>query len=641
MRPSRSSLLSPLLSVPLLLFAPLPVAAQSPCDGRIKDKVSHPMTARAVPKPAAGQSYVDPVFGTKITRISAADPAEGTSAVISTLYNSMRGWNADGSQIIAWHRGGAKTYEFYQGDAPYARLGRLVFQGTWADQTAPADIEHVVWDSSDPNVLYYPAYDSKSSRKHPVLMKVTLHWPSAPTSALVRDFNAECQAQGITSQILSLGHGQDMSYDGRRLIGLRCGNSGSLDAKYSFLYSITENRIVGGYRSIDNADSPPWPCPSGACSWRQRNGWVYDAQSAHSSTTKMANPLEHSTVGRTIAGGYDFVAQSAFDENPAGNLLIWKLNQTIPTPITIVGQATGWPYPVVGSHPSLGAFNGSGWVAVGMIGSGLGTAGVLDNEIILANVDSRQVCRIAHARTRSSKGGQWGYWSETHPQISADGYRVLFNSDWENSNTVDMYVIDLRPKGGVPAPTPAPPATPAPPPTGAPPPTRPPSGPTPNGQGTTAPSPAMNADPTGLSTTGEAGFGGGGAAGYSFAARTTDTPAGTTPAASSTSVSTPRAPSSANAAVGKSAVPGSDSILRAVADLKAGKYERAARGLEGAVETTPDNAAAHYYLGYAYYLMSQQRPTERQWAAKAAEEFAKSYALQPNFLPAEPTATKP
>jgi hypothetical protein len=423
-------------------------SAQSPCDGRITDKSNHPKTPGAVAKPAAGASYIDPVFKTKITRITNADPAEGEKAVIETLYNALRGWNADGSQIIAWHRAGARTYEFYEGDEPYAHLGQIVFGGTFSDFTGPADIEHIIWDSSDPKVLYYPAYDGKNGRGHPLLMKVTLNWPSRPTITIQRDFEKECASWGAQNrQLLSLGHGQDMSYDGKGKVGLRCGASGGVMS--DFLYSITDDSIVGNFHFnvTDSLESPPWPCPSGNCSWRQKTATIYNRTMGVLGETKMANSLEHTSVGYTKAGGFDFVAQAAYDEAPAGSLMYWRLDQPNPTPQTLIGRGNGWPYPPSGTHPSLSAKDGSGWISIGNVGSGIGTAGVLDNEIVLANINTGTVCRVAHSRTCSGQcaGGNWKYWGETHPQISNDGYRILFNSDWENSNSVDMYVVDLRP----------------------------------------------------------------------------------------------------------------------------------------------------------------------------------------------------
>jgi hypothetical protein len=167
----------------------------------------------------------------------------------------------------------------------------------------------------------------------------------------------------------------------------------------------------------------------------------------------MENSLEHSTVGYSLSGGgFDYVAQSAFDETNSGNLVIWKLNQSSPIqPHVIIGQGVGGlPYPTAstGSHPTLSAKDGSGWMAVGNVGpNGTGNDGVLSNELIMANVNTDVTCRVAHTRTRSGTGGGlWAYWGETHPQISHDGYRILFNSDWENSNTVSLFVADLRPQ---------------------------------------------------------------------------------------------------------------------------------------------------------------------------------------------------
>jgi hypothetical protein len=658
----------------LWVLAVLCVAAVSraddPCTGRITDKLNHPMAPGAVPKPSPGGSYVDPVFGTTITRISAADPAEGKNAVISTLYNSLRGWNADGSQIIAWHRAGARTYEFYQGDRPYAHLGQIVFGGAFSDWTWPADIEQIVWDTQDPNVLYYPAYDGKSSRVHPLLMKVVLSWPKAPVVSLVRDFAPECAAAGVALNPLSLGHGQDMSYEGMRNIGLRCGSTSTGQKRLHFVYSITLNRVVGSYVSTEN--SPPWPCPSGSCAFRQESKLLYNSSLVQVGTLAMAKAIEHTSMGYTRNGGYDFVAQSAFDERDPGNLIIWKLNQRNPVPTPIISVGRGYPYPRHASHPSMSAKDGSGWIAVGNIGSGLGTAGVLDNEIALANVDTGTVCRVAHARScddcpNGAGRGPWVYWAETHPQISNDGWRILFNSDWENSNSVDMYVIDLRrpssrqqdppsqPHPNQPPGSPAGPQVPPPngpgtptPPTNSPGPQYPPPN-APNGAGASS---GDNGGSNALvnSAPGVQSFGGGGEAGYSFAARAT-TGAATDALGSQSSQTPTPAPGSASAlflssrGIGAQASPtasvsastsnpSSQALQAAISDLNAGQYDGAEATLQAAVEQNPGSAAAHYYLGYSYYLRSLKEPGNPEFVRKAADNISQAFRLDPTFRPA-------
>ena len=70
-----------------------------------------------------------------------------------------------------------------------------------------------------------------------------------------------------------------------------------------------------------------------------------------------------------------------------------------------------------------------------------------------------------------------------------------------------------------------------------------------------------------------------------------------------------------------------------MAALKAGRYEAAASELSRVAEDDPDHAAAHYYLGYAYYLMFKQRPEEKDLSRKAAAELSHAYRLRPGFTP--------
>ncbi|HEY2946094.1 MAG TPA: hypothetical protein VGN09_26920, partial [Vicinamibacteria bacterium] len=125
---------------------PSQIVTQAPCEGRVTDKTAHAMSALA--KPRKGESFVDPAFGTFITRITDADPREGQNAVIKTLYATMPAWNADETLLMLWHR--EHGHELYQGDEPYNFIRSLPLQ-------SPTDIEQVLWDPVDPNVLYYPS----------------------------------------------------------------------------------------------------------------------------------------------------------------------------------------------------------------------------------------------------------------------------------------------------------------------------------------------------------------------------------------------------------------------------------------------------------------------------------------------------
>jgi hypothetical protein len=56
--------------------------------------------------------------------------------------------------------------------------------------------------------------------------------------------------------------------------------------------------------------------------------------------------------------------------------------------------------------------------------------------------------------------------------------------------------------------------------------------------------------------------------------------------------------------------------------------------LRAAVREDPWSAAAHYYLGYTYYLMSKQEPRSGDNARKASEHIAQAYRIDPEFKPA-------
>ena len=111
---------------------------------------------------------------------------------------------------------------------------------------SPTDIEQVLWDPSDPALLYYPSNDNAE----PLLIEHRVR----PTESwrVLHDFRkppTNCPVDW--GRLLRLGSDpQWMSWGPRRIIGLSCG-----DAK--FLYSITEDAVlaVGHARR----PTPPWP----------------------------------------------------------------------------------------------------------------------------------------------------------------------------------------------------------------------------------------------------------------------------------------------------------------------------------------------------------------------------------------------
>jgi hypothetical protein len=395
----------------------------------------------SLPKPGPGESYIDPVFGTRITRITSSNPTEGEHAVIKTLYSTLRGWNADESLILLWNRDrGGRRYELYQGDAPYPHLRTITFKGT---NTYPADIEEIIWDPVDPLVFYYPSGYTLSGRPDPRLYRRRLVMPDGPDALeLLGIFDGPPTNCAAALPVRLGGDPHDMAIRGsEKLIGLVCGSTRTKSIKTHFLYSITKGKVLAVDRRTSS--TAPWALPSGDGTYR-KDGTVTDLALKTTARLTMPDYSEHAALALGPAG--DTYNHVQFSGANTGTLVSHRLEESNSGKV-IIGRSNGWPYPPGATHISTGAANGSGWVAVGISGRTRGKRvgqSVLSNEAVLANVFTGEVCRVAHLRTMAREG-PWGYWAESHVQINNDGYRVLFTSDWMGSNTVDTFVIDLRP----------------------------------------------------------------------------------------------------------------------------------------------------------------------------------------------------
>jgi hypothetical protein len=386
------------------------------CAGLVRDLDPHPMSPLAAP--AVGESVIDPEFGTRIRRLTAVSTSEGENAVIKPVYSTVQAWNADESRLVLWHRG--KGHELYDG-----RTYRFIRP---LNLLSPTDLEQVLWDPIDPDVLYYPS----NYNAVPNLMRYRV---STNTSVVAKHF--EFCPTGDWGRLLSLG--SDPMYlswgRGSLLIGLSCGET-------KFLYDIRSDRVLGRTRVSTRITAQPGA--SGQVAWFF-DGRVYDT-SFRPLRTLAVDPSSHSSLGLSGTTGHDTLNTVVFDPPPGGSasadvgtLVSFDL-QTGARKV-VVGFATGYPYPPSGTHISAVAHKRSGWVAVSAVGNPRGQ-GVLDQELLLANVDTGTVCRVGHHRS-FAREGRWDYWAEPHVVISPTATRLLFGSDWGNGPAVDTYVVEL------------------------------------------------------------------------------------------------------------------------------------------------------------------------------------------------------
>lgn len=392
--------------------------AQSPppdlCAGLISDKSAHPLVSS--PRPAKGVAFKDPAFGTRVIRITDVRGDFG-SGVAKPMYSTIPAWNIDESRLVLWIRD--KGHALFDGRT-YQYLGMLDVQ--------PSDIEQVYWDSKESDFLWYIQSRETGGRS---LRQLVLYQVSSGQKIPIHEFPNAGKPRGF-----KVDNGDDPQFPSwdMKLWGVRVSLS-----KGSEKFSLTLPDNVEGARVINDGPTPQ-ACPSGRCMWvpEKRGSRLVDPATLETVRQLRLWGYEHGNLGRNAAG-QDFFAAVQFDSKPAGTLIVENLQTGQIKPL--VSTANGYPYPPGGTHVSAVALRAPGWVAVSVVGRTDGRR-VLDQELLLANVDSEKVCRIAHHRSHG-KEGKAGYWAEPHATISPSGTRIVFASDWQGGEPVDSYVVEL------------------------------------------------------------------------------------------------------------------------------------------------------------------------------------------------------
>jgi hypothetical protein len=356
------------------------------------------MTSLAKP-PLLG-AVTDPEFGTRIVRISDVENETGGS-VIKPAYSTIPAWNADESLLVLYEVDGG--HRLYDGRT-YQFIRRLDIN--------PADIEQFYWHPTDPDVMFYA--DGNQLIRYSV---------SEDQGEVLHEFTGGCSPSGGDDPMY-------IAWDGNSL-GFLCDDE-------AFVYHVdtdSESERVSG------ADLGPQVAPSGNTVYLA--GDIYDGDMHLLRTLDLDNPYDHASLGQ-LADGSDTLNIVAYDPGPMGSgvgtLVVFDLETGASR--VVIGEDTGYPYPPSGVHISAVAHHAPGWVSVSVVGNDFDGQRLLDNELLLADTNTGEVCRIAHHRSYGKNGPQ-GYWAEPHAVISPTGTRVLFGSDWGGGDTVDAYVVEL------------------------------------------------------------------------------------------------------------------------------------------------------------------------------------------------------
>lgn len=341
----------------------------------------------------------------------------------------------------------------------------------WLDIN-PADLEQFYWDTNNRDHLYYVDNHDSGGTRHFVLTRLNV---STGVKTPLHDFASDMVAGGRLSAATGterVSGGSDpfsMSFD-NDLLGLGCylgyNGPGGAAALRAFTYRLSTGVI--GQTKLTEAEVPQ-ATPSGASTFYYQDGdptqaWVLDPMTQVVQRTIAWSGVDHSDLLRNAAG-HDIVVGSQYDGPSGSGNLMWA-NLTTGGVHTIIGESTGDGYPTPGTLTSGRAYRNPGWVAVGITGEINQTSTFLDQEVLVANVDTGNFYRVAHHRSTGNfyNAGASNYWAQPNVTISPSGTRILVQSDWgagtpgpgviaDPDAIVDTYVIELPAYSGAPTDT--------------------------------------------------------------------------------------------------------------------------------------------------------------------------------------------
>jgi len=373
---------------------------------------------------------IDPIFGTDIIRIT-GDPGTpvvnadsqtiGTwGAVARHWYSKVQPWNADESLLYLY---------FNEGGTP---SGALLLDGQTYEpiEFLGLPTPRVRWHPTNPDLMIYAVNN-----------EIGYYNVATKAKTVLREF------PGYILSLAFIGEG-NLSADGS-MAALYIQKTAEGYAPYVFAYNL-ENDTVYPEKSLDSFslngktyDCVDWVSisPGGqyvVIFWTNVFVEVYDLNMNPVSTLQW--PLGHTDLtfdanGDEVAAGDSanwYVCHNGQDlvTSPLqGQLAAIRLDSGIAAQVDF-----GDNYAI--SHASGRNLDRPGWVYTWV------KWGTMQDELVAYALDgSYRVQRFAHLHAIKTD-----YYTEAHPVPSADGRRVLFASDWDDSSgrPVGAYVIDAR-----------------------------------------------------------------------------------------------------------------------------------------------------------------------------------------------------
>jgi hypothetical protein len=383
--------------------------------------------------PPRGGTYVDPVFGTSIKRVSDAKATAnadqgGYLTWIENEYATMTPFNSDNSKFILVHQ---SYFGLYDGDGTFLHSLPLAINSSSEPR----------WSRKDNATLYYHAGNQLKSYNI-----------STGATNLVHTFT---QYSSIS------GNGEmDISLDGDHFVF--AGNN-----RYVFVYQISTDKVFTALDTSGYAFDSMYITPNNnvIVSWltsgttRHTGQELFDIQMNFLRQVSHADGHKH--VTRDTNGDEVLVWTNSNDPQPLANCQngIVKIRLSDSTQTCLLQLA--WTLAV-----HISASDGNGTVMVDTEAPANPEPGTsawvpYTNELLQVKLDGTGTTRLAHHRSRPVNSYNW----QPKLSVSRDGTHLLFAGNYDLSNIMgnpveysDTYMIVLAATAAAP-PTPPPSGT--------------------------------------------------------------------------------------------------------------------------------------------------------------------------------------
>ncbi len=356
-------------------------------------------------RPTKGVRQKDPAFGSCVYRATNHSAETGTS-FLRNDYSRRQAFNADNSYFLAYGYGGA----WYLYNANTLQLIRkLAFHGTAEPQ----------WDATNPKVLYFlPSGGGMTMSKLNVDTNV---------STVVADFRGRLPWSSAY-RVWTRGEGSPSANGRYWCFMVENSSSGMLGL---ITYDLVNNTILGS-RSMSTRPNHVSMSPSGK--WCVVSSTTVYSQNL-STSRLLYNGTQHNDLALG-ADGRDYYVYT--DQATTGYITTIDLEtgaRTSLIPTWIGGTVTSL-------HISGKAFNKPGWILVSTYSHSGSLKWAHERVMAVEMKANPRVVSLVHHRTYIN-----GYWTQPHATASRDFSRVLYNSNWGSTSSmdVDAYLVKLAP----------------------------------------------------------------------------------------------------------------------------------------------------------------------------------------------------